>query len=187
MTILVLHFPRFLYYILQFFLLEAFIVLDPLLSKLLQARRRDKHYIRLQVRVSQDFQTLRMKIKDTDFARVHDGSNCLNGGAVIRFLVFTVFDELSTQNVGLELRTRDEMVVLSVHFGILPRTTGVWKGERNTRESYPKAHCTSIDECLRGIAAAKRSLSCISLCLNSCRPIFGGPIRTIGLLWFALG
>ena len=40
---------------------------------------------------------------------------------------------------------------------------------------------------LRGIAAANLSASSMSLCLSSCLPMLGGPMSTIGLLWFALG
>lgn len=40
---------------------------------------------------------------------------------------------------------------------------------------------------LRGMAAANLSESAIKRCLSSCLPIFGGPIRTIGLLWVVRG
>lgn len=125
MAVLVLHFSRFLDNVLQLLLLETFVILDPLLPELLQARRRNEHHVRLQVRISKDLQALRMEIKNTDFTGVHDGPYCLHGGAVVGFLVFTVFDELPTKDVGLELGTRDEMVVLAVHFRILPRATRV--------------------------------------------------------------
>ena len=37
-------------------------------------------------------------------------------------------------------------------------------------------------EKLRGTAGANRSESCMSISLNSFRPILGGPIKTMGLL-----
>lgn len=125
MPVLILHFSRFLYYVLQLLLFETLVVLDPLLPEFLQARGRDKHYVRFQIRVPENLQALRVKIENTDFARVHDSSYGFDGGAIVSFLVLSMFDELSTENIGFELRTGDEMVILSVDFGVLDRTTRV--------------------------------------------------------------
>lgn len=126
MPVFILHFPRLLYNILQLLLLETLVILDPLLAKFLQTWRGDEYHVRFQVRISQYLQALRMQIKNTNFTRVYYGSYSFDGGAVIGFLVLSVLDELSTKYIGFELRTRDEMVVLSVHFRVLSWTTRVW-------------------------------------------------------------
>lgn len=126
MPVFILHFPRLLYNILQLLLLETLVILDPLLAKFLQTWRGDEYHVRFQVRISQYLQALRMQIKNTNFTRVYYGSYSFDGGAVIGFLVFSVLDELSTKYIGFELRTRDEMVILSVHFRVLSWTTRVW-------------------------------------------------------------
>lgn len=124
-----------------------------------------------------------MQVEDADFARVDDTPDGFETRAVVRPLVLAVLDELAGHNVRFELGPADEVIVLAINFSILFWPACVcWKILNEYVVFYLRA-----DVHLRGMAAANLSESSINLCLSSWRPIFGGPIKTIGRLWFALG
>lgn len=71
------------------------------------------------------------------------------------------------------------MIVSTYHYQIFLGNLKLKASISKTQE-YSDIKCWTND--LRGIAAANLSASSISLCLSSCLPMLGGPMRTIGLL-----
>ena len=60
-----------------------------------------------------------MEIEDADLAGVDDGADRLEARAVQVLLVLAVLDEAVRRDVGLERRTRHEVVVLAVVLRVL--------------------------------------------------------------------
>ena len=94
---------------------------------------------------------------------------------------------ISSLDVTTKLILKNLEVLTFTRIMCVSTNLGIQRGPFNVLKIQMRDVWKLFSERLRGIAAAKRSLSCINLCLSSCRPMFGGPIRTIGLLWFALG
>lgn len=69
-----------------------------------------------------------MEIQDTNLSGMHDGSYSLQTRPVVVLLVLAMFDEATVQDVVLELRSTDEMVVRSVRFTVFPRSRSVCIG-----------------------------------------------------------
>ena len=107
--------------------LERFALFPLLGSQLLERRRGHEDDERHQIRFFEDLERQRVQVEDTEFARVDYGSDGIQCGAVIGLLVLAVLDEASIDNVRLELRPRNEVVVLAVDFAVLPRTTRICK------------------------------------------------------------
>ena len=105
------------------------------LPQFLQRRRRHEHDERLQIGRLQDLETVRVQVEDADLAAVDHGADGADAGAVVSPLVLAVLDEQPVDDVLLELRPRDEVVVLAVHLGVLPRPAGVCGGGRGLRVS----------------------------------------------------
>ncbi len=125
-----------------------------------------------------------MQIKDAKLAGRDDGPNSIKCSPVISLLVFAVLDESAVDNIGFKLGPRDKVVILAVNLGILFRPARICQNKsETTRYSTPTTRYR-IEKSgkLRGTAGAKRSESCMSISLNSFRPMLGGPIKTMGLL-----
>ena len=55
-----------------------------------------------------------MKVKNTDFARVHNSPDGGYAGPIVGFLVLSVLHKLASQNVRLKLCPGDEVVILTI-------------------------------------------------------------------------
>ena len=101
--------------LLQFFVVIRLGTLQFPSPEFFQRRGRNENDEGHQIGLLEDFQRLRVEIEYADLLRVNDGSDGLEAGAVIGFLVFSVLHKFSVKNVLLELRTGYEVVVLAVN------------------------------------------------------------------------
>lgn len=66
-----------------------------------------------------------MQVQDANLAGVNDAPDGIERRPVISLLVLSVLHELPAEDIGLELRPRYEVVVLTVHLGFLPRSGSI--------------------------------------------------------------
>ena len=63
-------------------------------------------------------------------------------GAIVLFIVFSVFHKLPTTGLGLEESTRDEVIITAVYFPRFFRSRGVWKYEMLARVKRDSSEST---------------------------------------------
>ena len=103
------------------------LALVPLLGpELVEGRRGDEDDEGHQIGILEDLQRLRVQVEDAELAGVDHGADGVHRRSVVGLLVLAVLHELAVDDVRLELRPRDEVVVLTVDLAILLRPTRVY-------------------------------------------------------------
>lgn len=113
-TVGLLHLARALDDVLQLLVVGRLRALQLPPLELLQRGRRHEHDEGHEVGGLEDAQALRVQVEHADPLGEDDGADGLEGGAVVGLFVLAVLDELAREDILLEGRAGDEVVVLTV-------------------------------------------------------------------------
>lgn len=83
--------------------LDCFPFVALLGTKLLERRRRHENNKRHQIGLFENLERLRVQIENAKLSSRNDSPNGVEGRSIVSFFVFTVFDKLAIDDVGLKL------------------------------------------------------------------------------------